>query len=102
MKSLNHTMKIIFIRVKQHDYIRHNKSIYWGYCRLNLILWAFNSVITIRYIIKHIKRVEMIINKNKEGAIKISDIINGYWVTKIYYFYTRKNAIKLFKQEYYK
>ncbi len=44
----------------------------------------------------------MIINKNKEGAIKISDIINGYWVTKVYYFYTRKDAIKLFKQEYYK
>ena len=44
----------------------------------------------------------MIINKNKEGAWRISDIISGYWTTKVYFFYTKKDAIKLFKQEYYK
>ncbi len=40
------------MRLKQHDCIRHNKGIFWGYCWLNLILWAINSIITIRYIIK--------------------------------------------------
>jgi hypothetical protein len=43
----------------------------------------------------------MIIDKNNQGAWRISDIINGYWVTKVYYFYTKKNAIKLYKEEHY-
>lgn len=43
----------------------------------------------------------MIINKNKYGAWHISDIINGYWISEVYYFYTRKNAIRLFKQQHY-
>ena len=40
----------------------------------------------------------MIIDKNNEGAWRISDIINGYWQTKVYYFYTKKDAIKLFRK----
>mgnify|MGYP003121681543 CR=1 FL=1 len=40
----------------------------------------------------------MIIDKNNEGAWRISDIINGYWETKVYYFYTKKEAIKLFRK----
>ena len=40
----------------------------------------------------------MIIDKNKEGAWRISDIINGYWQTKVYYFYNKKEAIKLFRK----
>jgi hypothetical protein len=40
----------------------------------------------------------MIIDKNNEGAWRISDSINGYLETKVYYFYTKKEAIKLFNQ----
>ena len=39
----------------------------------------------------------MIIDKNNEGAWRISDIVAGYWVTKVYYFYTKKEAIKMFR-----
>ena len=41
----------------------------------------------------------MIIEKNNQGAWKISDIINGYWETRVYYFYTKKDAIKNYKRE---
>ena len=41
----------------------------------------------------------MTIDKNAEGAWRISDIIGGYLVTKVYYFYTKREAIKLFKEE---
>jgi hypothetical protein len=40
----------------------------------------------------------MIIDKNNEGAWRISDSINGYLETKVYYFYTKKEAVKLFNQ----
>ena len=40
----------------------------------------------------------MIIDKNMEGAWVIRDIINGYWEKQIYYFYTKKEAIKLFRK----
>ena len=40
----------------------------------------------------------MIIDKNIEGAWVIRDIINGYWEKQIYYFYTKKEAIKLFRK----
>jgi hypothetical protein len=40
----------------------------------------------------------MIIDKNKEGAWRISETINGYLKTKVYYFYTKKDAIKLFRK----
>jgi len=40
----------------------------------------------------------MIIDKNNEGAWRVSDIINGYWETKVYYFYSKKEAVKLFRQ----
>ena len=42
----------------------------------------------------------MTIDKNNEGAWRISDIIKGYWHTQVYYFYTKKEAIQLFKQQY--
>jgi hypothetical protein len=41
----------------------------------------------------------MTIDKNAEGAWRISDIIDGYLVTKVYYFYTKREAMKLFRQE---
>ena len=43
------------------------------------------------------ERIKMIIDKNNEGAWRISDIVAGYWVTKVYYFYTKKEAIKMFR-----
>ena len=39
----------------ENDHIRHNKGIFRGYCWLNLILWAINSINAARYIIKHIE-----------------------------------------------
>lgn len=40
----------------------------------------------------------MIIDRNKEGAWRISELINNHLVTKVYYFYTKRQALKLFKQ----
>ena len=42
----------------------------------------------------------MLIDKNKEGAWRIKDIINDSWVTRLYYFYTKKEALELFKEEF--
>ena len=41
---------------------------------------------------------KMIIDKNNEGAWRICETINGYFETKVYYFYTKKEAIKLFRE----
>jgi hypothetical protein len=41
----------------------------------------------------------MTIDKNAEGAWRISDIVAGYLVTRRYYGYTKREAIKLFKEE---
>jgi len=41
----------------------------------------------------------MTIDKNAEGAWRISDIIGGYLVTRRYYGYTKREAIKLFKEQ---
>ena len=40
----------------------------------------------------------MTIDKNNEGAWRICENINGYLETKVYYFYTKKDAIKKFKE----
>ena len=40
----------------------------------------------------------MIVEKNKHGAYVISDIVKGYWIHKQYYFYNKKEAIKLFRK----
>ena len=34
----------------------------------------------------------MIIDKNKEGAWRIADIIKGYWHTQVYYFYNKSDT----------
>jgi ribosomal protein L10 len=39
----------------------------------------------------------MLIDKNNEGAWRISETINEYLETQVYYFYTKKEAIKAFK-----
>ena len=41
----------------------------------------------------------MSITKNVNGYYVISDIIDGYLVTKTYGGYSRKESIRLFKQE---
>ena len=41
----------------------------------------------------------MNIEKNVYGAYVISDIVNGYLVSKQYYYYTKKEAISRFKRE---
>jgi hypothetical protein len=39
------------------------------------------------------------IDKNHEGAYVISDIVSGYLVTRRYYGYTKREALRLFKEE---
>ena len=42
----------------------------------------------------------MIIERNKiNGSLIISDIKNGYLFKKVYYFYNKAQAVKMFKQE---
>lgn len=41
----------------------------------------------------------MTITKTREGGYAISDIVNGYFVTIQYYGYTKREAIRLFRQE---
>jgi len=40
----------------------------------------------------------MIIDKNNEGAWRISETVNGYLRTQVFYFSTKKEAIKKFNQ----
>jgi hypothetical protein len=40
----------------------------------------------------------MIIERQDNGSILISDIVNGYYVKKVYYFYSKKEAMKLFRE----
>ena len=41
----------------------------------------------------------MTIERNPEGAWIISDIVSGYFVSRRYYGYTKREAQKLFKTE---
>jgi hypothetical protein len=41
----------------------------------------------------------MTIERTFQGAYKISDIINGYLVTRQYMGYTKREAIQAFKQD---
>ena len=41
----------------------------------------------------------MSVERNVYGAYVISDIVNGYLVTKQYYGYTKREAVALFKKE---
>ena len=40
---------------------------------------------------------EMTIEKNREGAYVISDIVSGYLVTRSYYGYAKRDAVRLFR-----
>lgn len=39
----------------------------------------------------------MSIEKNREGAWIVSDIAGGYLVTRVYYGYTKREAVSLFR-----
>ena len=41
----------------------------------------------------------MIVEKNTGGYWVIGDFINGYWVSRMYLYYTKKESIKKFKEE---
>lgn len=41
----------------------------------------------------------MNITKLHNGALEITDIINGYLVRRVYFGYSKREAIKLFKDE---
>jgi hypothetical protein len=41
----------------------------------------------------------MIAEKNKEGAWVVSDIVNGYRVSRRYYYYTKREALAMFRRE---
>jgi len=41
----------------------------------------------------------MDIDRNREGAWRICDIVNDYLETRVYYFCTKQEAIQKFKQE---
>ena len=40
----------------------------------------------------------MIIERQGNGSLLISDTVKGYWIKKVYYFYSKKEAIKLFRE----
>jgi hypothetical protein len=40
----------------------------------------------------------MIIERQGNGSLLISDIVDGYWIKKVYYFYSKKEAVKLFRE----
>ena len=42
----------------------------------------------------------MTITKNNNGSWCVSKIIDGYLINRVYFFYTKKEALQLFKQEF--
>jgi hypothetical protein len=41
----------------------------------------------------------MTAQKNSAGAWVVSDIVGGYLVTRVYYYYTKREALAQFKRE---
>lgn len=41
----------------------------------------------------------MTVEKTALGAWRVSDLINGLLVSRVYFYYTKKEAIKAFKKE---
>jgi hypothetical protein len=37
--------------------------------------------------------------RNHAGAWVVSDVVAGYWVTRVYYGYTKRESLTRFKQE---
>ena len=40
----------------------------------------------------------MTIERQQNGSLLISDIVNNQYIKKVYYFYNKKDAIKLFRK----
>ena len=40
----------------------------------------------------------MTIERQQNGSLLISDIVNNKYIKKVYYFYSKKDAIKLFRK----
>ena len=40
----------------------------------------------------------MTIDKNSEGAWRVSDFVGGYLVTRVFYGYTKREAVQLFRK----
>ena len=43
------------------------------------------------------RKVQMIVERQSNGSLLISDTVGNDWIKKVYYFYSKKEAIKLFK-----
>ena len=48
------------------------------------------------FVTDYLTRLKLILD-NIDSEV-ISDIVNGYWIHQQYYFYTKKEAIKLFRK----
>jgi hypothetical protein len=46
-----------------------------------------------------LRREDLSYSKNSEGALVISAIVGGYLITRQFYYYTKKEATRLFLQE---
>ena len=42
----------------------------------------------------------MTIERNKFGAVVVSDIVMGLWVRRVYFGYTKREAKKMFRAEF--
>ena len=50
-------------------------------------------------IIPKINQGVFVLSASYKKSIAKDQIINGYWVSRVYYFYTKREAIKLFRKE---
>jgi hypothetical protein len=46
-----------------------------------------------------LKKSDLTIHKNRTGGYVISAIIDGYLITRQFYYYTKKEATRLFMEE---
>jgi hypothetical protein len=45
-----------------------------------------------------VKESELTIDRNLEGAWRITAIVGGYYVTRVFYGYTKKESVALFRE----
>ena len=41
----------------------------------------------------------MLIEKNLNGSLVISELVNGQFITRVYYGYTKRECIRMFRDE---
>ena len=59
-----------------------------------------SHVRAVRHVPRDERSLAVIVTKLfPSGAWQIRDIIGGYWVTRTYYYYTKREAMRLFRQE---